>query len=243
MNNIILIFLSFIVIIYVSLNLNYNNKENFLGFFNRSKDILFNPDDLKLDNIKIEPAISQSFNMSNIKHISSNTQPIPLNSIVNNKSIPLKNNQPVPSNSIENNQSVPSNNILENSCKFLDTDKCSNDYPIYTGASLGSIGDNNLLCESTIVNNIFRPAKLIASISNGSINNIYIVDSGNNYKDIPKLIVKGDGDGAELKAELIDNKISKVNIINNGFNYKNTPFINIDNPINNNKCYLCCKSK
>lgn len=243
MNNIILIILSLIILFFVCSCNTIETKEHFFGFFKKSNDVIFTPEDLKIDNNNI----IQSFN-NNIP-LTSNEIPITTNEINNMSDITNEiNDISIQSNdipiSIDEINTTSNNILLENSCKFLDSEKCSSEYPIYTGASLGSYGDNNLLCESVEPENIFKPAKLIASISNGSINSIYIVDGGNGYNNIPNLIVKGDGEDGELKAELTDGKITKVNIINSGINYKNTPSIYIDNPVNNlKKCYLCCKLK
>lgn len=95
-----------------------------------------------------------------------------------------------------------------------------------------------------------RQAKAVASIKNGYIDNIHLVDSGLGYKDDPKImIVGGNGSDALCSAILdVDNpdkskrtSIKKIEIKNSGRNYNSTPRILIENPSSNHKCKLCCK--
>lgn len=95
-----------------------------------------------------------------------------------------------------------------------------------------------------------RQAKAVASIKNGRIDNIHLVDQGLGYKDEPKImIVGGNGSDALCSAILdIDNKdkskrtsIKRIEIKNSGRNYNSTPEVLIENPSSNHKCKLCCK--
>ena len=95
-----------------------------------------------------------------------------------------------------------------------------------------------------------RQAKALASIKNGRIDNIHLVDPGLGYKDDTKImIIGGNGSDALCSAILdVDNKdkskrtcINKIEIKNSGRNYNSTPEVVIENPTSNHKCKLCCK--
>jgi hypothetical protein len=95
-----------------------------------------------------------------------------------------------------------------------------------------------------------RQAKAVASIKNGYIDNIHLVDSGLGYKDDAKImIIGGNGSDAVCSAILdVDNSdkskrtsIKKIEIKNSGRNYNSTPKVLIENPSSNHKCKLCCK--
>ena len=95
-----------------------------------------------------------------------------------------------------------------------------------------------------------RQAKAVASIKNGYIDNIHLVDPGLGYKDDAKImIVGGNGSDALCSAILdVDNpdkskrtSIKKIEIKNSGRNYNSTPKVLIENPSSNHKCKLCCK--
>ena len=95
-----------------------------------------------------------------------------------------------------------------------------------------------------------RQAKAVASIKNGFIDNIHLVDSGLGYKDDPKIMIMG-GNGSDAVCAAIldvDNSdkskrtgIKKIEIKNSGRNYNSTPQVLIENPSSNHTCKLCCK--
>lgn len=98
--------------------------------------------------------------------------------------------------------------------------------------------------------NTSKQAKAVASIKNGYIDNIHLVDHGLGYKDDAKImIVGGNGSDALCSAILdIDNpdkskrtSIKKIEIKNSGRNYNSTPKVVIENPSSNHKCNLCSK--
>jgi hypothetical protein len=95
-----------------------------------------------------------------------------------------------------------------------------------------------------------KQAKAVASIKNGYIDNIHLVDAGLGYTDDAKImIVGGNGSDALCNAILdIDNpdkskrtSIKKIEIKNSGRNYNSTPKVVIENPSSNHKCKLCSK--
>jgi hypothetical protein len=131
-------------------------------------------------------------------------------------------------------------NLLKNKCKFFNSEKCNTEYPVFTGASLG-IDGSSMLCDNTSSN--FNEAKVVADIKNNKISNVYVIDSGSGYNNIPIIKIKGGG-GHDAKLEAILNNngsINKVIIINGGDNYTNTPNITILEGKGDSKCFLCCK--
>tara|TARA_Y100000590_G_C15688681_1_gene1002602 strand:+ start:889 stop:1584 length:696 start_codon:yes stop_codon:yes gene_type:complete len=124
-------------------------------------------------------------------------------------------------------------------CRLLS--ECNDTYK-FTGAEFQGVQCQN---DSTT-----KVAKAIASIKNGYIEDILIIDPGFGYKESPKInVLGGNGTDAYAIALLdIDNKdktkrsgIKKIEIKNAGRNYNSTPTISIEAPRTNHKCKLCCK--
>lgn len=126
-------------------------------------------------------------------------------------------------------------------CRFFASEKCTPEYPNFSGASIGAEGEGGLTCNGTFGT---KRATVIASISNGQIKNAYIVDSGKGYEDSPKIdVIGGGGRDAMLKA-IVDPKKGElvgVEIIEPGRGYHATPEIMVDHPGKSGSCYLCCK--
>jgi hypothetical protein len=129
-------------------------------------------------------------------------------------------------------------------CKFVtSTNKnkiCPKEYPIFTGASLSSVG-GNLSCNGVSVPQ--NPANAVAIIKNGEIAEIKVVHSGSNYTKPPRIMIKGDGKDAQAIAKMNSGKVYKILVTNKGSGYNATPYILIEKPKKKVFCNLCCKSE
>lgn len=129
-------------------------------------------------------------------------------------------------------------------CKFVtSTNKnkvCPKEYPIFTGASLSSVG-GNLSCNG--VNVPQNPANAVAIIKGGKIEDIKVMHSGSNYTKPPKIMIKGDGKDATAIAKINSGKVYKIIVTNKGSGYNATPYILIQKPKKKVFCNLCCKSE
>lgn len=129
-------------------------------------------------------------------------------------------------------------------CKFVtSTSKnklCPKDYPIFTGASLSSVG-GNLSCNG--VNVPQNPANAVAVINEGKVEDIKVIHSGSNYTKPPKIMIKGDGKDATAVAKINSGKVYKIVVTNKGSGYNATPYILIQKPKKKVFCNLCCKSE
>jgi hypothetical protein len=154
--------------------------------------------------------------------------------------VQLNNGKPLSSIPTNTDKSDAHMNLLKNTCKFFDSQKCNNDYPTYTGASLGIEG-SNMVCDSS--DSLSEDASLIAEINNNQVTNVHVIKSGLGYSSVPILkVIGGNGNGAKLFPVL--NKkggIDRVVIKNPGNNYTNTPTIKILQGKGGSKCFLCCK--
>ena len=123
-------------------------------------------------------------------------------------------------------------------CKFLSSKKCHPSYPKFTGASI-NLGENaSIACDGVEEQ---EQAKIVCSISKGSISNVYIINGGKGYMNKPKInIVGGGGKNVTLDCDINDGIITKVNIVNGGEGYHETPTLQVDPPSISNACYLCC---
>ena len=119
------------------------------------------------------------------------------------------------------------------------TNKCTKEYPNYTGASFSSIG-TNLNCSGDDIP--IKRAQALAIIKNGSVVDVIITESGDFYSENPKVYVRGIGKNAVLKSEIKNNKVSKISVVNGGINYHSTPTIIIEKPNTIINCNLCCKN-
>ena len=201
----------------------YSNKPNeeFIGnFFSSNRDNLQNITDKTFQN---------NYTRKNIY-----TYPIPVDS------------SNVETNTIRNAKQTKGpldpvgNSLFGNfQCRILS--ECTDGFKP-TGAEFEGIKCQN--------DNTIRQAKAVASIKDGRLDSIHLVDSGLGYKDQPKvMIVGGNGSDALCSAILdVDNKdkmkrssIKKIEVKNSGRNYNSTPQVLIENPHTNHKCQLCCK--
>jgi hypothetical protein len=142
-----------------------------------------------------------------------------------------------------NNSKITERNISGNlKCKFVtsfkSTNKCPANYPIYTGATVSGIG-SNLSCNGQNVKG--KRATGIAIIKNGQIKGIRILNAGSQYSKVPKIFIRGIGQGARAKATIKNGKITNINLVNGGKGYISTPSIIIEKPQVNIHCNLCCK--
>ena len=146
----------------------------------------------------------------------------------------------------ENFQKKIQNRTITNQkvCKFVTStskDKlCPKDYPIFTGASLSSVG-GNLSCNGVTVPQ--NPANAVAIIKGGKIEEITVIHSGSNYTKPPKIMIKGDGKDATAIAKINSGKVYKIIVTNKGSGYNATPYILIQKPKKKVFCNLCCKSE
>ena len=146
----------------------------------------------------------------------------------------------------ENFQKKIQNRTITNQkvCKFVTStskDKlCPKDYPIFTGASLSSVG-GNLSCNGVTVPQ--NPANAVAIIKGGKIEDIKVMHSGSNYTKPPKIMIKGDGKDATAVAKINSGKVYKIIVTNKGSGYNATPYILIQKPKKKVFCNLCCKSE
>ena len=126
-------------------------------------------------------------------------------------------------------------------CRFLSSDTCSKEYPVYMGASLGVPDDSGmkLKCNSDLM----KPAKGLAIIKNGKLEAIVMLDKGEGYKTPPSITIAGGGGKSGKCQSYIDElgSINRIQITNSGYNYTGTPKVNIELPSTSSSCFLCCK--
>ena len=116
-------------------------------------------------------------------------------------------------------------------CKVLS--ECPDGY-YSTGAEF-----NGVKCQNDDKSKV---AKAVASIKNGYISSIYLIDKGSGYTETPKIkIIGGGGSDAYATCMVQKNKLNKIELQNRGRNYNSTPKIVIEAPKTNHKCKLCCK--
>ena len=154
----------------------------------------------------------------------------PLNVIMPNPTTDISN--------IKDKNKLPEQNMNLN-CKFLSSKECHPSYPKFVGASI-NLGENaSMSCDGIDEQ---KQAKVVCTISKGSINNIYVIDGGKGYMKKPKInIVGGGGRNVIIDCEISKSKLTKVNIIKGGEGYHETPTLQVDPPSLSNACYLCCK--
>lgn len=132
--------------------------------------------------------------------------------------------------------------VLGTQCKFISSfgilAKCPKDYPNETGAHLSS-NNGQMLCNGK--NPKINRAKGVASIKDGKVNNINIINQGERYTKSPKVHIKGDGKDALAVAKITNGKVVSIELISGGSGYTSTPQIIIDKPSVKLYCNLCCK--
>lgn len=127
------------------------------------------------------------------------------------------------------------------SCKFFNTDSCPANYPVNTGASIGIDSASNAAIKCNGKNNS-RQAKAVATIKNGAVQSVEIIDSGSGYKKKPSIrVVGGNGAGCICKA-LSNGKegILRILVKDGGHGYESTPNVIISSPDSGNSCLMCC---
>ena len=126
-------------------------------------------------------------------------------------------------------------------CRFMNTPQCSPDYPYYTGASIGVEGGGQAFkCNGP---DGAKSAEAVASIDNGTIQRVYVVNPGKGYALPPKVsVVGGGGSGANLESRLNPTTGEVVDIVikDAGYGYHSTPVIELEGPGIADQCFLCC---
>jgi hypothetical protein len=127
-------------------------------------------------------------------------------------------------------------------CRFVNTPRCSPDFPNYTGASIGFEGADPLFrCNGPDGG---KQAEAVVTIENGEVKKAYLVEPGKGYTVAPKVkLIGGGGDGAKLETRINPTTGSVVEIVvrDPGFGYHSTPRVQLDNPGIASQCFLCCK--
>ena len=108
-----------------------------------------------------------------------------------------------------------------------------------TGAQFTFQGEGNFMCNPDEIT--FQPARAIASIENGKIKSIHLLNKGKGYPQAPQIKIIGGGN-AKAKA-IIDGegRIQMIDVINSGKSVQNTPQIQIQKPNLSRSCHLCVK--
>ena len=129
--------------------------------------------------------------------------------------------------------------VGENSCKYFGSDQesgwqCPDDYPIYTGATLGAEGQL-LTCNGGIAKNATcrasagLGAKGIAFVSSsGMVTDIRITDPGSGYQQAPLIRIVGQGIGTVAKAIVSNGQVAGIIILNGGQDHQNPPEIHFE---------------
>ena len=203
-----------------------DRKENFFSWFSNDKKIpTYNEIQL------LNPDIKGSNYQNQVKVNDAEYRPV-----VNGKPVlpPTKRGTMRPGISEEGqNRDKPLSSTSDvNTLQCQMSNECQNGY-YFTGAQFSG---NMMSCQ----NNNINSARAVASIKNGMIENIHVIDGGKGYTEPPKVsILGGNGMGAVGKCILKDSKIDKIKLTNTGYNYTSTPQVTIEQP--NVTCKLCCK--
>ena len=69
-----------------------------------------------------------------------------------------------------------------------------------------------------------KDAQFYVNVLNGTVTDVYVINSGSNYNGIPDLVVRGSGTGCILTPKVVGGKIQEVSVVNGGSGYqqKNT---------------------
>lgn len=85
------------------------------------------------------------------------------------------------------------------------------------------------LCEPKV----YAPATAVASISDGQISQITVINSGSGYESSPVVTISGGGgSGASAQAIVVDGIVSSIALSNKGTGFTSIPTIIIDPPTN-----------
>ena len=212
------------IILLISCVVYSDRKENFLSWFNKT------PDPPPLDRIQLlNPNIKGANYQNEVRVNSAEYRPV-----LKGESVlpPSKRGTMRPGQSEESRpRDAPVPNRVDN-LQCVMSSECDKGY-YFTGAQFTG---SNMSCHSNI-----HPAKAIASIQNGMINKIHVVDNGKGYTETPKIsILGGNGRGAFATCVLGKNgKVESIDLKNKGYNFTSTPSIVIEKP--NVNCKLCCK--
>ena len=124
-------------------------------------------------------------------------------------------------------------------CKFLNSQKCHPDYPNFSGASIQFPEGSKMKCDAT---GNEKPAKAVCTISNGSVDGVYIIDGGEGHTENPRIeAIGGGGEGAKFRGKVENGKITEITVESGGKGFHETPVIRIEQPNLSRGCYLCCK--
>jgi len=192
-------------------------KENFFSWFSEKKDI----------------PIYSKLELENNKFLGANYQnPVKVNDVDYKPVINKKSNKRTRINNVpkKNNSLFSTSDVNTLQCKM--TNECEDGY-YFTGAQFSG---NLVSCQ----NNNFNSARAVASIKNGNIKNIHVIDGGENYSEAPIISILG-GNGLDAVGICIlkDGKVDEIKLTNTGYNYTSTPKIVIEKP--HSTCKLCCK--
>lgn len=124
-------------------------------------------------------------------------------------------------------------------CKFIGAGReCPVGYEP-TGAHFGIKGAKLECGESTVE----REAKAVATIKNGEITKVTVIDGGLGYPSAPLVeFVGGDGQGAQGSAFIDDaGTVQVVEIVTGGTGYRSTPEVVLRSE-GSERCTLCCRT-
>lgn len=137
---------------------------------------------------------------------------------------------------------IETRKLSNNYCKFVSSSKseftCPKDFPVFTGAELSG---KDIKCGEH--KSVFTRASAVATISDGKIIKIQLINKGSGYTTAPSIRVAGSGINSKLKAIVKKGKIVRIKIILPGSKYSSTPEIIIDTPGGSTYCKMCCKNE
>ena len=137
---------------------------------------------------------------------------------------------------------IETRKVSNNYCKFVSSNKskftCPKDFPVFTGAELSG---KDITCGEH--KSVFTRASAEATISNGKIIRIRLINKGSGYTKAPNIRVVGSGVNSKLKAIVKKGEIVQIKIISQGSKYDSTPEIIIDTPDGSTYCKMCCKNE
>ena len=137
---------------------------------------------------------------------------------------------------------IETRKVSNNYCKFVSSNKskftCPKDFPVFTGAELSG---KDITCGE--YKSVFTRASAEATISNGKIIRVRLINKGSGYTKAPNIRVVGSGVNSKLKAIVKKGKIVQIKIISQGSKYSSTPEIVIDSPSGSTYCKMCCRNE
>jgi len=129
-------------------------------------------------------------------------------------------------------------------CKFMssfsESYNCPENYSSHLGAVFGAKASSGISCNGKQVK--AERAKAYCIVRDGGVEKIKLTSNGNNYHNIPKIVIRGgNGKGAKARAVLDnDTSIKSIKILHKGSGYTQTPKIIISKPDGHVYCHLCC---